>query len=186
MAIVYEDPPKKYIYKTEKDMVEPFCLAALSPKYCLAFQEVQYFTNRSMEFTFGTGDRRTVDIVVMDPGHNKLISYELKLRDYKKVLQQAIHNLEFFSNYSALVMPEPVLKKNFYKIKCECKYLNIGAYGLTNTGSLIPFNRINYRKMKGKPFSDDEFPWYIQKMPIFQCFNYRVTRYDRVSLPRIR
>lgn len=115
MVTIYKDDDRElYEYKItyERDMERPFVLNKLTPTYCLAYMEVNL-----------------IDIIFLDPVNFQTRAFELKLRDWKKVVFQAKYNADI-CNYSSIVMPFKFLEKKFKDLKEDVENTKIGVYGV--------------------------------------------------------
>ena len=124
MATIYKKQSKDYPhFKLEDDMYLPFVFNRASLSYPLVFKEFWFQDQTNFRCP------QIADICFLHKDKNRTIAYELKLSDWKKVLDQALINSDNFS-FSGICMPDLILKRHYDKMKEKCEKYNIEVVSL--------------------------------------------------------
>ena len=122
MATIYEKKKEYGVYfSEEKQMLIPFIIQRSSLTYCIAIDEF-WFCDKT-DF----GQPHLADVIFI--GGERIIAYELKLRDWKKVLDQAVVNAKNFT-FSGICMLDKTLQNSYSKMEKVCKEYNIEVVSL--------------------------------------------------------
>lgn len=117
------------MFNSEREMQDLFVSLLKKRKSCgLIFEEVG---NRN--FFFRTD-------VVEYKNRNEIVGYELKLKDFNKLIEQSLYTLDFYDK-SYVVIPENS-KNNFMEVFNKYKHYNKDSIGI------ITINKDKYKVIK--------------------------------------